>query len=328
MPRMRSFSSGSFGSSSKNAADAAARISVVEGTPSHPSGGSGGGEGVDMATTPASSASDLRLVRTGDTTIPSGVHTRNKKRDNSEDMSTAPAVPAQVKVDTTTSSTNANAAAADGGIGMFSAALATIGEWTSDLMTAPDHLNLTSPTAAEGDDNDREVGNATTATANDHGNGNGNGKSGGKSGGGNKASSTSKLRAAVRSLSPLGRDRVAMNKMKQKLVKAKKAMTPPSPSRISSSSPSRRSPNRASNRNSSSSGAAGTGTAATSKPSKRVMQDQFRTKLQVQTNYDVNGELLGGSRQNGNTHPTDNDCLLYTSPSPRDRSVSRMPSSA
>lgn len=249
---MRSFS----GSSSP------AKISVAESNPSSP-GGTGGDEGSAMATTPASSASDLRLVRTGDTTIPSGVRTRNRKKGDSDDSfssSMVPAVPSQVQLPPSSSAQAAEAD--DGGLGMFSAALGTIKEWTNDLMTAPDHLNLTSPAAAEGggdalggDDNDREVGSANV-----------DGKS--KSG---KAGS--KLRAAVRSLSPLGRDKVAMNRMKQKLVKAKKAM---------GGSPDRRSsPNR-----SSSSGAAATST------SKRDLQDQFRTRLQVQTNYDVHGELL------------------------------------
>ena len=273
MPRMRSFS----GSSSP------AKISVAESNPSSPSG-TGGGEGdAAMATTPASSASDLRLVRTGDTTIPSGVQTRNRKKGDSKDSfsledsfssSMVPAVPSQVQLPP---SSSAQAAEADGGLGMFSAALGTIKEWTNDLMTAPDRLNLTSPTAADGggealgellcgDDNNREVGNANV-----------DGKS--KS---NKAGS--KLRAAVRSLSPLGRDKVAMNRMKQKLVKAKKAM---------GASPDRRS---SPNRSSSSGGAAATST------SKRDLQDQFRTKLQVQTNYDVHGELL-----NTKDHPNDNE---------------------
>lgn len=259
MPRMRSFS----GSSSP------AKISVAESNPSSP-GGTGGDEGSAMATTPASSASDLRLVRTGDTTIPSGVRTRNRKKGDSDDSfssSMVPTVPSQVQLPPSSSAQAAEAD--DGGLGMFSAALGTIKEWTNDLMTAPDHLNLTSPAAAEGggdalggDDNDREVGNANV-----------DGKS--KSG---KAGS--KLRAAVRSLSPLGRDKVAMNRMKQKLVKAKKAM---------GGSPDRRSsPNR-----SSSSGAAATST------SKRDLQDQFRTRLQVQTNYDVHGELLGNEDDDG-----------------------------
>ena len=260
---MRSFS----GSSSP------AKISVAEGNPSSP-GGTGGDEGSAMATTPASSASDLRLVRTGDTTIPSGVRTRNRKKGDSDDSfssSMVPAVPSQVQLPPSSSAQAAEAD--DGGLGMFSAALGTIKEWTNDLMTAPDHLNLTSPAAADGggdalggDDNDREVGSTNV---------DGRSKSG---------RAGSKLRAAVRSLSPLGRDKVAMNRMKQKLVKAKKAM---------GGSPDRRS---SPNRSSSSAGAAGTST------SKRDLQDQFRTKLQVQTNYDVHGELLGT-----NDHPNDNE---------------------
>ena len=38
----------------------------------------------------------------------------------------------------------------------------------------------------------------------------------------------------------------------------------------------------------------------------------------------IRAVILNGSRANPNRKP----CLLYTSPSPRDRSVSRMPSSA
>ena len=51
----------------------------------------------------------------------------------------------------------------------------------------------------------------------------------------------------------------------------------------------------------------------------RILRDRYYDYL-----YDVEGNLIQKTPRRGLTQ----HCLLYTSPSPRDRSVSRMPSSA
>ena len=47
--------------------------------------------------------------------------------------------------------------------------------------------------------------------------------------------------------------------------------------------------------------------------------------IKADTIYDPLGKYLGKIEDNGSTY---NSCLLYTSPSPRDGLLSRMPSSA
>ena len=67
--------------------------------------------------------------------------------------------------------------------------------------------------------------------------------------------------------------------------------------------------------------------------------DRYRTRMGFNLTYwsDIDGEVLPGTQYNlnGNYGTTsfkffasNNPCLLYTSPSPRDRTRSRMPSSA
>ena len=52
--------------------------------------------------------------------------------------------------------------------------------------------------------------------------------------------------------------------------------------------------------------------------------DQYRESLQDGREVFINGEQV----KDVTTHPMFKPCLLYTSPSPRDRQKSRMPSSA
>ena len=54
----------------------------------------------------------------------------------------------------------------------------------------------------------------------------------------------------------------------------------------------------------------------------------FPASLPAQAAGTVHGKKVGWIQEKGQTYYCDPSCLLYTSPSPRDRSVSRMPSSA
>ena len=51
-------------------------------------------------------------------------------------------------------------------------------------------------------------------------------------------------------------------------------------------------------------------------------------KIQLETVIKVNGKVVNRSDETKNKDIETGDCLLYTSPSPRDGNVSRMPSSA
>ena len=57
----------------------------------------------------------------------------------------------------------------------------------------------------------------------------------------------------------------------------------------------------------------------------KVIPD-YEKKYSVRFDYDIC--LLGGIHKLSNNQPPMISCLLYTSPSPRDGNVSRMPSSA
>ena len=60
-------------------------------------------------------------------------------------------------------------------------------------------------------------------------------------------------------------------------------------------------------------------------------ETEVENLLEEFSDHDVQSQVMVGAKRNGGRHYCDiviNGCLLYTSPSPRDRTRARMPSSA